>query len=34
VDVAALDRSIHADITALKTAVIMQVNETRPEIRY
>jgi hypothetical protein len=32
VDVAALDSRIHADITALKTAVIMQVNEIRGEI--
>ncbi len=32
VDVAALDSSIHADMTALKTAVIMHVNEIRREI--
>ena len=32
VDIATLDGTIHADITALKTAVIMQVNEMRREI--
>jgi hypothetical protein len=32
VDIAALDSTFHTDITALKTAVIMQVNEMRREI--
>jgi hypothetical protein len=32
VDVAALDATIHTEMTALKTAVILQVNEMRREI--